>query len=34
MSNYWEELNELYGTDLEMPEGMEEDIENFDMDSV
>lgn len=30
----WKELNEQWGTDLEIPEGMEEDIENFSMSAV
>ena len=30
----WEAYNKEYGLDMEMPEGMEEDIENFRMEDV
>lgn len=31
---YWDELNKMYGLDLEMPLGLEEDAENFKMSDV
>lgn len=30
----WNELNEMYGLDLEMPTGLKEDVENFKMSGV
>ena len=30
----WKEYNEMYGLDMEMPEGMIEDLENFSMKDV
>ena len=31
---YWEELNKMYGTDIEMPKALEEDVANFNMSDV
>jgi transcription elongation factor GreA-like protein len=27
IKEYWEELNNMWGTDIELPEGLEQDIE-------
>lgn len=34
IKEYWDELNKMYGLDLEMPVGLEEDAKNFKMSDV
>lgn len=34
VKEYWDELNKMYGLDLEMPKGLEEDAKNFNMKDV
>ena len=34
ISKFWDELNKMYGLDLEMPKELEKDAENFKMNDV
>lgn len=34
VKEYWAELNEMYGIDIEMPSELENDVANFKMSDV
>lgn len=34
IKEYWDELNRMWGTDIELPEGIEQDVEHFSMSDV